>query len=105
MVIKSQPLADFVAEWSDPGPDPNNSDLASRVWTISFDGSLTLTSSGAGVVIISPTGEKLQYVIQLHFPMTNNVTEYEGLFARLRDAVAVGIKHLRVLGDSQLVVK
>nr|ADB85317.1 putative retrotransposon protein [Phyllostachys edulis] len=48
-------------------------------WMMYFDGSLTLSGSGAGVVLVSPTGETLKYAIQLNFQTTNNVAEYEGV--------------------------
>ena len=48
-----------------------------------FDGSFTLKGAEAGVVLTSPTGEVLQYVVQLHFQATNNMAEYEGLIAGL----------------------
>ena len=37
--------------------------------------------------------------------VTNNTAEYEGLLAGLRAAAGLGVKHLVVRGDSQLVVK
>jgi ribonuclease HI len=36
--------------------------------------------------------------------VSNNITESEGLLAVLRAASALGIKHLIIKGDSQLVV-
>ena len=69
-----------------------------------FDGSLTLSGSGAGVVLESPTGETLKYAIQLNFPVANNLAEYEDLLPGIRAAKAVGIRQLLVRGDSQLVV-
>lgn len=36
---------------------------------------------------------------------TNNTAEYHGLIRGMRDALAVGVTHLEVYGDSQLVVK
>ena len=69
-----------------------------------FDGSLTLSDSGAGVVLESPEEEILKYDIQLLFPATNNTAEYEGLLAGIRAAKALGIRRLLVRGDSQLVV-
>lgn len=62
-----------------------------------------LKGSGAGVVLISPTGEHIKYAIQLNFPATNNVAEYEGLLAGPRAASSLGIRRLLVKGDSQLV--
>ena len=72
-----------------------------------FDGSFSLEGAGAGVLLVSPTGEHLKYVIQMLFTgdkATNNTAEYEGLLAGLRAAAGLGIKKLIVRGDSQLVI-
>lgn len=55
------------------------------------------------MVLISPTDEHIKYAIQLNFPATNNVAEYEGLLAGLQAAHSLGIRRLLVKGDSQLV--
>jgi hypothetical protein len=55
--IKSQVLLDFTAEWlelQNTGP----SDLSS-VWPMYFEGSKRVQGAGAGVVLISPQGDKL----------------------------------------------
>ena len=68
-----------------------------------FDGAFSLQGAGAGVLLVSPTGEHLKYVVQMHFPRevsTKNTTEYEGLLASLRIAAELGIKKLIVRGDS-----
>ena len=73
-----------------------------------FDGAFSLQGTRAGVLLVSPTGEHLKYVIQMHFPReeaTNNTAEYEGLLAGLRITVELGIKRLIIRGDSQLVVR
>jgi ribonuclease HI len=46
----------------------------------------------------------MRYVIWLHFAASNNVTEYKALIADLRIAVELGVRHLDVRGDSQLVI-
>ena len=54
-----------------------------------FDGAFSLQGAGVVVHVFAPTGEHLKYVIQMHFAWekaTNNITEYEGLLARLRIA-------------------
>jgi hypothetical protein len=51
-----------------------------------------------------PKGEIFKYVLQIHFPASNNVAEYEALLHGLRIATALGIRRLRVLGDSLLVI-
>ena len=57
-----------------------------------FDGSFTLKGAEAGVVLTSPIGDILRYVVQLYFPATNNTAEYEGLLSRMRAASTLGIK-------------
>jgi ribonuclease HI len=56
-------------------------------------------------MLISPKGDALKYVIQLEFPATNNIAEYEGLINGLRLAKDLGIRQLLIRGDSQLVAK
>jgi ribonuclease HI len=56
-----------------------------------FDGSFTLNGAGGGVVLISPKGDQLHYVIRLHFPAINNVVEYEALVNGLRIATELRI--------------
>ena len=41
---------------------------------------------------------------KLNFPCTNNTAEYEAYLTGLAVAREMGIKHLRVIGDSNLVV-
>jgi ribonuclease HI len=48
-----------------------------------FDGSYTFKGAKAGVVFIPAEGDILKYSIQLEFPTTNNITEYEGLVTGL----------------------
>jgi ribonuclease HI len=69
-----------------------------------FDGSLTIDGAGVGILFISPTNEQLCYVLRIHFPTSNNATEYEACFHGLRIAVDLGIKRLYVYGDSALVI-
>jgi ribonuclease HI len=70
-----------------------------------FDGSYTLRGAGAGVVLIPLEGNTLKYAIQLEFPATNNIAEYEGLVTGLRQAKDLAIRRLLIRGDSQLVAK
>ena len=41
---------------------------------------------------------------KLEFPYSNNTAEYESYLIGLATALRMGVKHLRVLGDSNLVV-
>jgi ribonuclease HI len=70
-----------------------------------FDGSYTLKGAGASIVLIPPEGDVLKYAIQIEFPATNNIVEYEGLVNGVWLAKDLGIHWLLIRGDSQLVVK
>jgi ribonuclease HI len=100
--IKSQILADFVAEWTDTQLPPPQ--IQAECWTLYFDRSVMKTRAGAGLLFISPLGEHMRYVVRLHFPASNNMAEYEALLCGLRISIETGIKRLNVRGDSQLVV-
>jgi ribonuclease HI len=69
-----------------------------------FDGSLKLEGTGAGVLLISSTGEQLKYVLQIFWKVSNNEVEYEALLHGLCLAVSLGIKRLLVYGDSAVVI-
>jgi ribonuclease HI len=69
-----------------------------------FDGSLMKMGACTGLLFISPLGVHMCYVIQLYFATANNVAEYEALIAGLRIAVELGVRHLDVRGDFQLVI-
>src|SRR5688572_24910198 len=100
--IKSQVLADFVAEWVDT--QLPTAPIQPEFWTMFFDGSLVKTGVGAGLLFISPLGKHLRYVLRLHFPASNNVAEYEALVNGLRIAIELGVRRLDARGDSQLVI-
>src|SRR5207244_6757712 len=68
------------------------------------DGSLMMEGASAGMVLISPTSERLKYVLQIYFLASNNVAKYEALLHGLRIAISLGIRRLAVRGDSELVV-
>nr|AAR06299.1 putative gag-pol protein [Oryza sativa Japonica Group] len=101
-LIKSQALADYLTEWTEYQEDMPEEKM--EYWTMHFDGSKRLTGAGAGVVLISPTGERLSYVLWIHFSASHNMAEYEALLHGLRIAISLGIRRLIVRGDSQLVV-
>nr|AAQ56331.1 putative polyprotein [Oryza sativa Japonica Group] len=83
--IKSQVLADFVAEWTlvlAPDPEPND-----QFWVMCSDGSWSHKGAGVAAVLFSPNGVPIWYAARLQFDTTNNAAEYEA-----------------VLTDSKLVV-
>ena len=87
--IKSQALVDFLDEWIEqeqPVPSvPEHSMMF-------FDGSKMLHGSRARVVLVSPKGDQLRYVLQIHFESSNNEAEYEALLYGLRMAISLGTR-------------
>jgi ribonuclease HI len=69
-----------------------------------FDGSFILNGAGGGVVLISPRGDRLLFVIPLLFISPNNMVEYEALINGLCFATELGVQHLYIRGDSELIV-
>ena len=100
--IKSLALADFITEWTEvQAPTPK---ISHEYWTLYFDGSVMGLVRGARVVLVSPEGNRLRYSICIHFPASNNASEYEGLINSLYIAIELGASRLYVRGDSELVV-
>jgi ribonuclease HI len=70
-----------------------------------FDGSKLLHSSGAGVTLKYPKGDELSYVLQIYFPTTNSIVEYDALLHGLHIAKEIGVQHIMCCGDSDLVAQ
>jgi ribonuclease HI len=73
--------------------------IQAECWTLYFDGSVIKTGAGAGLLFISPLGEHMRYAVCLHFPVSNNMAEYEALLCGLRIAIETGINCLDVRED------
>ncbi|KAJ9543906.1 hypothetical protein OSB04_023613 [Centaurea solstitialis] len=106
--IKSQVLADFVAEFS-PGLEPTTCDEIvmishNKPWILYFDGSSNIRGCGLGIVLKSSQGGNIVYSIRCEFKATNNEAEYEALIVGLDIAFRLGAKQLYVRSDSLLVV-
>jgi ribonuclease HI len=97
-VIKSQVLADFVAERTEMQTAPAL--IEHETWTMYFDGSVMKEGSGVGLVFISPLGVRMEYMVRIHFP----ASEYEALINGFGIAVELRIKHLEITGHSEVVV-
>jgi ribonuclease HI len=100
--IKSQALVDFMADWRENQlPTPTE---RPEHWVMYFDGSLKLKGPGAGVLLITPKGRQLKYILQIFWKVSNNEAEYEALLHGLRLAISLGIKQPLVYGDSTVVI-
>ncbi|KAK4400736.1 hypothetical protein Sango_1179700 [Sesamum angolense] len=67
------------------------------------DGSSILASNGAGVVITSLEGDKLEYMLRFDFKASNNEAEYEALIAGIRMTLVARATKLIAYSASQLV--
>ncbi|XP_073035211.1 uncharacterized protein [Primulina eburnea] len=65
--IKAQALSDFITEMIVPE--------AGGIWRIFADGASCKDGSGVGVLLISPTEEKIQLAVRLDFRASNNEEE------------------------------
>ncbi|XP_074350573.1 uncharacterized protein LOC141689911 [Apium graveolens] len=103
--MKAQALSDFVMECQFDMSTVEKNPFTPKSWTLFVDGSSTTSAGGAGVILISPKGFKIQQALKFSFPVTNNVAEYEALLAGIRLAIELEVKVLEIFGDSQLVSK
>ena len=74
-----------------------------RQWNIYTDGSSNRRTGGAGVVIQTLEGDRIECMIRLDFPTTNNEAKYEALVAGLDLVKAAGAENVVVHCDSQVV--
>ena len=69
-----------------------------------FDGSSTANLGGARVVFHHNDEGIVTLSFKLEFPCSKNTTEYEAYLTGLAISIEIGITHLKVVGDSNLVV-
>jgi len=111
--IKSQAIADLLAQ--SPGEEefPLDDEAPEEVamvemvkeqWVMKFNGSSTANSGCAGVVFYHNDEETMVLSFKLEFPCSNNTVESEVYLMGLATALEMGIKHLKVVGYSNLVV-
>jgi len=111
--VKSQAIADLLAQF--PGEEESSlseeipgevavAEILGKKWTMTFDGSATATSNEVGIVLSCENGDTIPLSFKLGFPCSNNAAEYEAYLTGLTIALSIGVKHMRVLGDSNLVV-
>jgi hypothetical protein len=103
--IKSQVLADFIAD-STPSSPVQEQPTTEVIWHMACDGAYCEKDAGASVVLVPPSGVKLKYAIRLDFDgCTNNVAEYEGLLLGLWKARALGVWRLSIKFDLELITR
>ncbi|XP_071924828.1 uncharacterized protein [Coffea arabica] len=106
--IKAQALADFLAEGASLAitgqSSPPRESWSGEPWILFVGRASSKEGSGAGLLLISSTGEELTFALRFDFPASNNEAEYEALLTGLRIAHQMGITAIKVRSDSQLVV-
>lgn len=109
--IKGKVFADLLAdplELSEeiPGEIEQIATIEDGQWTLYFDESSTAKEEGGlGIVLKSPKGESTSLSFKFEFPCSNNSSEYESLAIGLSIAKEMKINKLKVVGDSNLVVR
>ncbi|KAH9686870.1 hypothetical protein KPL70_014547 [Citrus sinensis] len=106
--VKAQALADFVVDCTEPKEGVQRKQLVEQeklegVWLVMVYGSRSEQGSRAGVVIRSPEGAKVSYVMKFEFQLMNNQAEYEAFITGLGLAHALRAKMVEIRADSQLV--
>ncbi|XP_070039741.1 uncharacterized protein [Nicotiana tomentosiformis] len=108
--IKSQILADFVAEFSKEIVPETEKELQvftgsnPGTWTLFTDVTSNVKGAGLGIVLIPPSGESIRQAIKC-YPITNNEAEYEAIIAGLELARELAIEQIIIKSDSQLTWK
>ena len=111
--VKSQAIADLLAQFSGKEKCSLSEEIPEEVvvtelpgkkWTIRFDGSTTTTLNGLRIVLSCEDGDTMPLSFKLGFSCLNNAAEYEAYLIGLIIALNMGVKHMKVLGDSNLVV-
>ena len=111
--VKSQAIAELLAQFPGEKESSLSKEIPSEVavvdapgkkWTMRFDESATTTSNRVGVVLSCEDGNTIPLSFKLGFSCSNNTAKYEAYLTRLTVALSIGVKHMKVLGDSNFVV-
>jgi ribonuclease HI len=81
------------------------SDCRSQIWTLYFDASKSQEGSGAWCILIDSKGKHHLLSCRIEFECTNNTVEYEALVQRLKKAIDLNVKELKVFRDSEIIVR
>ncbi|XP_050909153.1 uncharacterized protein LOC127122924 [Lathyrus oleraceus] len=101
--IKGQVVADFIVDHSIDANALNYLELGP--WKLYFNGSSHKDGTGVGVVIISPNKIPTKFQYKLEGTFSNNEAEYEALIAGLEMLLELGATRVKIMGDSELVIK
>jgi hypothetical protein len=105
--IKSQILADFVAEWTEPGSAIEGA-LPESPWLVYCDRAWGAIGARPAAILTSPSGIKLRYTARLQFnseanKCTNNIAEYEAILLGLHKLRAINVQRCFLWTYSKVV--
>lgn len=92
--IKRQAIVDFIMECTHT---TTAEEIRKNEWMLFVDGASNTEGSGAGVLLISPEKEVLEYSLRFIFLSSNNVTEHEALLAGMKLAEKLEVSDLVAL--------
>ena len=64
--------------------------MKNRSWKVFVDGASSAMGAGAGIIIITLEGIRLEHLFRLGFKAFNNKAEYEALIVGLKTAFDLG---------------
>ncbi|XP_057252250.1 uncharacterized protein LOC130592103 [Beta vulgaris subsp. vulgaris] len=109
--IKSQALADFVADFSPTLEAIAQTEVSmlevnttNSKWILHVDGSSNFRGAGLGVLLKSPQGDIIARAVSCDFKATNNEAEYEALLAGLTLAKDLKATEVEAYSDSLLII-
>ena len=70
------------------------------IWRLFVDGSVNAQGSRAGLILTSPEGIYIEYLLRFGFQASNNKAEYEAVMAGLNLAHSMEVDQLEVYSDS-----
>jgi hypothetical protein len=87
--IKSQMLADFIADWTPSSPSQQRP-TTEVIWHLACDEAYYDKGAGASAVLVAPSGINLKYTVRLDSEgCTNNIAEYERLVIRPSESKSI----------------
>ena len=97
-------MVDFVVEFSLRKEMGVVCHVEIHPWKVFVDGAFSAMGVGAGIVIITKKGMKLEHSLRLGFRALNNEAKYETLLTGLKVARDMGAREVEVYSDSRFVV-
>ena len=85
-------------------PDNLNTAIEVQGWRMYFDGAVNRFGVGIRVILLTPKGEVVPISKKLAFRVTNNEVEYEACALEMEALIALGVKKVKIFGDSMLVI-